>query len=44
MANTKTTTEGLEWTGRPFGGFIDDIKRELLTTKVTSKTDSILKP
>jgi hypothetical protein len=27
MADSKTTTEGLEWTGRPFGGIIDDIKR-----------------
>lgn len=25
----KETIEGLEWTGRPFGGFIDDVKRRL---------------
>jgi len=27
MAFKKDTVEGLEWTGRPFGGFIDDLKR-----------------
>lgn len=29
MAIKQVTTEGLEWTGRPFGGFIDDVKRRL---------------
>jgi len=27
MPNSKSAQEGLEWTGRPFGGIIDDIKR-----------------
>jgi hypothetical protein len=29
MPVTKESIEGLEWTGRPFGGIIDDIKRRI---------------
>ena len=29
MPITKEDIEGLEWTGRPFGGIIDDIKRRI---------------
>lgn len=29
MSLKQAKVEGLEWTGRPFGGFIDDVKRRL---------------
>ena len=29
MSLKQEKVEGLEWTGRPFGGFIDDVKRRL---------------